>query len=200
MLRIKPIILKGNWIELEPLNEIHRKELYVAAQDERIWTLNGSKAYGDKFHHWFDDAMNCYQNRTQLPFVIRSSIDKRVIGSTRFYDIHSDHLRVAIGYTWIIPEMWGTYVNPESKLLILKHAFDDLNMNRVAFFTDVRNKHSQAAIKKLGAKAEGIMRQHMVLEGGVLRDTMYFSIIKPEWTAVKKALEKRVKKFSTAKK
>lgn len=192
MLRVKPKLLKGRCVQLEPLNELHRKELYAAAQDERIWEHMATKGFGDQFNFWFGEALRGAHNRDQLPFVIRSLTEDKVIGSTRLYEICLKHMRLTLGYSWLIPEMWGTNINAECKLLLLKHIFEDLNMNRVEIVTDSRNLRSQAAIKKLGAKKEGVLRQHMILPDGYLRDTIMYSIISVEWPKVKTALEKRV--------
>lgn len=185
--------LLGKRIKLELLTEAHKEELYKAAQHQVIWTYNRSKAFGDQFYNWFTSALLDSSNKQQQPFVVRRLSDQTVLGSTRFYDINRENARLAIGYTWFIPNVWGTFVNPESKYLLLQHAFEDLHVNRVEFMTDARNARSRAAIKKLGAKEEGMMRYHMVLENGLLRDTVFFSIIKPEWPEVKNRLLERIK-------
>jgi RimJ/RimL family protein N-acetyltransferase len=190
-MNIQPTILKGTRIQLEPLNESHKKELYNAAQDEAIWTYSTS-AFGERFYRWFDKAMKCFEQQQHMPFVVRQLSDKKIIGSTRFYDINSEHHRATIGYTWYIPEVWGTYVNPECKFLLLKFAFNDLQMNRIEFVTDSRNARSRAAIKKMGAVEEGVLRYHMILENGYMRDTVMFSIIKLDWPHVKLILESRL--------
>jgi len=196
MLNIQPIILKGSWVQLEPLNESHRDALYSAAQDESIWTYNSSKAFGERFYRWFDKAIKCCQDRQHLPFIVRRLSDAKIIGSTRYYDINPEHHRLTIGYTWYIPEVWGTYVNPECKLLLLKFAFEDLQVNRVEFVTDSRNSRSRAAIKKIGAIEEGVLRHHMILEDGFIRDTVIFSVVKPDWSQIKSILQSRLEKFS----
>lgn len=196
MLDIQPIILKGARVQLEPINELHRAELYNAAQDEAIWTYNSAKAFGEQFHRWFDKALNAFQDQQQLPFIVRRISDTKIIGSSRYYNITPEHHRLTIGYTWYIPEVWGTYVNPECKLLLLKFAFEDSQANRVEFVTDARNIRSRAAIKKLGAIEEGLLRHHMVLEDGFIRDTVMFSIVKPDWAHVKLTLQSRLTKFS----
>lgn len=195
MLNVVSKKLIGQWLQLEPFDASHQQELYDAAQDEKIWTYNGSKAFGEKFYRWFDKALTGFEKKQQLPFVVRRLADNKILGSTRFYDIDAEHHRMTIGYTWYIPEVWGSYVNPESKFLLLSLAFEEMNANRIQFFTDSRNLRSAAAIKKLGAQQEGILRQHMVLEDGYLRDTFVFSIIKPEWLEVKENLRKRLEKL-----
>lgn len=180
-------------IQLEPLNATHKNDLYHAAQDESIWTYNASKAFGDRFYYWFDKALSCLEKQEHLPFVVRRLADQKIIGSTRYYDIDIHHQRLTIGYTWYIPEVWGTYVNPECKILLLSFVFEELKMNRVEFVADSRNLRSRSAIKKLGATEEGILRQHMILEDGFIRDSVLFSIIKPDWEKVKAALQLRTK-------
>ncbi|MBA3660938.1 MAG: GNAT family N-acetyltransferase [Gammaproteobacteria bacterium] len=196
MLNIQPITLKGTWVQLEPLNVSHKKELYTAAQDESIWTYTSSKAFGERFNAWFDNAVNALQSLEHLPFIVRRLADHKIIGSTRYYDINAQHHRIMVGYTWYVPEVWGTYVNPECKLLMLKFAFDDLLVNRVEFATDSRNTRSRSAIKKLGAIEEGILRYHTILEDGYIRDTVMFSVVKPDWPQIKSNLQLRLKKMS----
>jgi RimJ/RimL family protein N-acetyltransferase len=196
MLNITPDILNGSLIQLEPINESHKIELYTAAQDETIWTYNSSKAFGERFYKWFDKAIQCLQNQLHLPFIVRRLSDQKIIGSTRFYDINREHHRLTIGYTWYIPDVWGSYVNPECKLLLLRFAFENANVNRVELVTDTRNERSRAAIKKLGATEEGVLRHHMVLDDGYIRDTVLFSIVQPEWPQIKLSLQSRLEKLS----
>lgn len=192
MIGFKPIILTGSKIQLEPLNDSHKQELYTAAQHEAIWNITSAKAFGDKFYSWFDNACLAFQQQEQLPFVVRHIINKKIIGSTRYYHVDPEHRRLMIGYTWYIPEYWGTYVNPESKLLLMTFAFEELQVNRVSFEIDSRNARSHAALTKLGAHEEGVLRQHMVLDNGYIRDTIVFSILKCEWPQVKVGLQERL--------
>lgn len=136
--------------------------------------------------------MQAYELKQQFPFVVRRLADRKILGSTRFYDIHSEHCRMTIGYTWYIPEVWGSYVNPTCKYLLLKYAFEETGSNRIEFQVDVRHAHSRAAVKKLGAKEEGILRQHMVLEDGFIRDTAIYSIVKSDWPEVQLSLQARL--------
>jgi N-acetyltransferase len=195
MLNLKPIILNGYHVTLESFNESHRNDLRNAAQDERIWTYNGVKAFGHRFDLWFDKALKNLEITQQIPFVVRRIRDGAIIGSTRYYDISPEHRRLTIGYTWYIPDVWGSVVNPECKYLLLSHAFEALQMNRVEFVTDVRNLRSRAAIKKLGAMEEGILRRHMILEDGYIRDTAVHSIVSPDWPNIKSRLNNRVHEF-----
>ncbi len=191
------IVLTGNHIQLELLNDTHRQELYTIAQDESIWTYSSSKALGDKFDRWFDKAVKCLQTGGHLPFAVRRISDNKLIGSTRYYDIDAENKRLTIGYTWYVPAVWGSRVNPECKYLLLQNAFGSLHANRIEFAADLRNARSCAAIRKIGAKEEGILRHHMILEDGHIRDTVIFSITKPEWSSIKLNLESRLKEFNS---
>src|SRR5579862_3493684 len=147
MLDIQPNIMQGKFIQLEPLHHTHKEELYNIAQDERIWTFSAFKAFGQDFAPWFDKSISLLSRKEQIPFIARCLNSNKIVGSTRFYNIALEHHRLTIGYTWFIPEVWGTSVNPEAKLLLLSFAFENCSMNRVEFMIDTRNLHSRAAIK-----------------------------------------------------
>lgn len=185
-------ILTGSHIQLIPLEAQHKEALQLVTQNPDIWTYTTANPLGSNFSGWFDSAMKHSQEGQQLMFVVQRLTDKKIIGSSRYYEINQEHQRLSIGYTWYVPEVWGTVVNPECKLLMMKHAFETLNINRLQFATDVRNARSRAALKKLGAKEEGVLRQHMVLPDGHIRDTVVFSVIKPDWQAVKNNLFARI--------
>ncbi|MDB5312506.1 MAG: hypothetical protein JWO38_6708 [Gemmataceae bacterium] len=121
------------------------------------------------------------------------------MGSTSYLDPVPEHRRVEIGATWYRPDVWGTAVNPECKLLLLAYAFEALGLNRVAFVTDVRNERSQAAIAKLGAVREGVCRAHMVTRDGRVRDSVLFGIIAAEWSHAKAQLLARLTAFDGVK-
>jgi RimJ/RimL family protein N-acetyltransferase len=191
-MNIQPVNLVGKFVQLEPLTESHRSVFAVLTQDETIWTYYPYTALGDNFDPWFDKTLAKMESGEQVVFAARRLSDGKIIGSTRYYDINSQHRRLMIGHTWYTQEARGTQVNPECKLLLLVHAFESLNINRVEFATDARNLISQAAIKKLGATQEGVLRQHMVLDNGFVRDTVLFSIIKSEWLTIKHTLQARV--------
>lgn len=180
------IQLEGKHIQLEPLNYSHFSELREAAKDETLWTYH---TQGKEFDKWFNKACDTPKN---LSFIVRHLSNHKIIGSTRYYNIDLENKRLSIGYTWYIPETWGTYVNPECKYLLLTHAFETLLLNRVEFNVDSRNARSRAAMTKLGAKEEGLLRQHLILEDGYVRDTVVFSIIKSEWTDIKLKIESRL--------
>jgi RimJ/RimL family protein N-acetyltransferase len=184
--------LTGQWVQLEPLSDSHRDGLRAAADDERIWVHALSVARGPGFEAWFDLALKEGHAGQRVPFAVRQRADGRLIGSSSYLDLSERHHRLEIGATWYAPEQWGTKVNPECKLLLLRHAFEALGVNRVALLTDVLNKRSQAAIAKLGAVREGVLRSHMISQGGRIRDSVLFSITAGEWPAVRAGLAARL--------
>lgn len=192
MKHLEPITLSGKIVNLEPLQEFHREELREIAQDETIWTYFSYNLLGENFDRGFNKALAGFQKHEQLPFAVRRRSDNKIIGSTRFYDIKFEYNRLCIGHTFYISVVRGTQVNPECKFLLLQHAFEILNINRVEFAINARNVPSCAAVKKLGATEEGILRQHMVMESGFIRDTAVYSILKQEWDHVKKRLQARL--------
>jgi len=184
--------LTGRWVSLEPLAESHREGLRIAADDDRIWVHTLTNARGIGFDRWFNDTVAERDSGVKCPFAVRQLSDGKLIGSTSYIDIQLRHKRIEIGATWYHPSTWGTNVNPECKLLLLTHAFDVLQVNRVTLVTDARNEHSQAAIAKLGAVREGILRSHMITQGGRSRDSVIFSIIITEWPQVRENLSARL--------
>jgi RimJ/RimL family protein N-acetyltransferase len=191
----RPGILSGDRVVLDPLTPQLREPLRVAAaEDESIWTYfpvnyNGA---GKAFDDWFDYTMARYANDEHYPFVVRLRKDGNVVGTTRFYDMIPDHLRLAIGSTWYTKAVRGTIINSEVRLLTLTYAFDELSVNRVELITDPYNLSSRAAMKILGAVEEGVIRNHMIYDGGRIRDSVLFSIIKSEWPRVRDRLRTRL--------
>src|SRR5207253_3456636 len=128
----------------------------------------------------------------ELPFVIINKSSNQVVGTTRFYEIRPNDRAVAIGYTWLAKSAQRTAMNTESKLLLLTHAFENWHCNRVELITDVLNEQSRAAILRLGAKQEGILRKHLILPSGRVRDSVIFSILDDEWPEVKARLTSKL--------
>lgn len=184
----RPGPLRGPCVVLEPLAPNHREPLReAAAEDQTIWTyfpINYNGA-GEDFDEWFDYTMERYETNEHYPFAVRRRADDRVIGTTRFYDMVPDHLRLAIGSTWYTKDARGTLINPEVRLLTLTYAFDTLAVNRVELITDPVNLSSRAAMRILGAVEEGVIRQHMIYKDGRIRDSVLFSIIRSEWPTVR---------------
>jgi N-acetyltransferase len=195
---MEDLILTGDWVCLEALGESHRDALRAAADDERIWCHTLIDARGQHFNRWFDEAVAQRAAHRQVPFAVRRCADRALVGSTSYLDPVPRHRRVEIGSTWYTPGVWGTQVNPECKLLLLAHAFEVLEVNRVSFCTDMRNTRSQAAIAKLGAVKEGVMRSHMVTQGGRIRDSVLYSIVITDWPEVKARLTARLAQISRA--
>jgi len=185
------VTLAGRFVRLEPISEAHRDDLLVAAaQDPATFRYMGADLSigADAWPPYLADAL-------RPDFVAWATVDAatgRAIGSTRFGDIAPEHGRVEIGWTWIAPSHQRSAANTEAKLLQLGYAFDDLGATRVALKTDGRNERSQAAIERLGAVREGVLRRHLRLPDGFIRDTVYFSILAEEWPAVKARLEERL--------
>jgi RimJ/RimL family protein N-acetyltransferase len=177
--------LANDIAQLEPMREEHRAALRAAADDARIWAFTLVDGRGAGFDSWFDEALAPV---VRIPFAVRRLSDGAWVGSTSFLDPVPKHKRVEIGNTWYRPDAWGTAVNPACKLLLMTHAFETLGMNRVQYCTDRLNERSQAAIAKLGATREGLLRAHMVTHTGRIRDTVVFSITRTEWPAVKERL------------
>jgi RimJ/RimL family protein N-acetyltransferase len=187
---IPPLV--GRWVRLEPLAAEHREPLRAAADDDRIWRHTLALGRGPGFDAMFDEALAQRDAGRQLPFAVRSLAGGRLVGSTSYLDVTPRHRRVEIGATWYAPDVWGTRVNPECKLLLLEHAFEVLGVNRVALVTDLLNERSQRAIAKLGAVREGVLRAHMVSQGGRIRDSVVFGITTAEWPRVRAGLLARV--------
>ena len=190
MRRPERITLEGRVVRLEPIEERHRDDLLAAAADPAIWRFMSSdlSVGGSAWPAYLADAL-------KPEFVAWATVDRasgRAVGSTRFGDIAPEHARVEIGWTWITPAFQRTAVNSEAKLLQLTYAFETLGAQRVALKTDLRNEQSQRAIERLGATREGVLRRHMRLPDGHVRDTVYYSILADEWPAVKARLTERL--------
>lgn len=188
---VRPGTLSGPAVLLEPLSPDHQEALRAAAgNDESIWTyfpINYNGAGAD-FEHWFRYTLQRYEADEHYPFVVRRRSDNRIVGTTRFYDMVPDHLRLSIGSTWYAREVQGTLTNPEVRLLTLTYAFEQLRINRLEMITDPLNLSSRAAMRILGAVEEGVIRNHMIYKDGRIRDSVLFSIIRSEWPAVRARL------------
>ncbi|MDA1353735.1 MAG: GNAT family protein [bacterium] len=121
-----------------------------------------------------------HQQGASFAYVIRKIDTGEIVGSTRYYDVSPENKRLAIGYTWYHHSYWGSGINGDVKNLLLRQVFDDLGWNRVEFHVDARNGRSQAAMNKIGAVKEGVLRQHKIVQGDYVRDTVVFSIVKPD--------------------
>jgi RimJ/RimL family protein N-acetyltransferase len=187
-------ILKGEQVRLEPLSLDHVRELAPIALDPELWRFTVSQVRTEEdLGAYIAAALRERDAGTALPFLIRECPTGRAVGSTRFGNIDVRNRRVEIGWTWIGRAWQRTAVNTEAKLLLLKYAFETLGCNRVEFKTDVLNERSRAALARIGAREEGVMRRHMVTDSGRVRDSVYFSIIAEEWPEVRAKLEARLR-------
>lgn len=187
------VTLTGRVIRLEPLTMDHYDGLHEVGLDPDLWRLTTSgMRTPDDMRKYIESAALAHQQGTALPFATIEQSSGRVIGSTRFANIDLANRHAEIGWTWIARPWQRTAVNTEAKYLMLKHAFETLGFIRVELKTDVLNERSRNAILRIGAKQEGIFRNHMICDTGRVRDTVYFSIIDSEWPAVRSALEQKL--------
>lgn len=191
-----PVTLAGYGVRLEPLAPRHEAGLRAASADPSVWTYapeGKGLAPGEHFSRWLARSLGQVGSATVLPFAVLDA-DGIEVGSTRYLNFEPDHRRVEVGNTWYAPAARGTRVNPACKLLLMTHAFEVLRVDRFELKCDARNAASRAAIARLGAKQEGILRKHMVLGDGYTRDTVYFSVLREEWPGVLAALNERLSK------
>lgn len=178
---------------LEPLDAGHEAGLIEAARDGELFTwLPEGLADEGALRYWLEAAIDARHHEIAVPFAILSARTGQPVGSTRFHEIRLEHLRVEIGWTWLARSVWGSGINIECKLLLLAHAFERVGCRRVEFKTDARNSRSRGALEALGARFEGILRKHMVVQRGEPRDSAYYSVIDDEWPSVKRHLERRL--------
>lgn len=190
---LRPLVLQGTAIALEPMLPGHLDPLAEVALDPELWRLTVSQvADRADLHRWMTDAFGEQERGTALPFVIRDLASGRLVGATRYGSFVARHRRVEIGWTWVARPWQRTVVNTEAKYLLLRHAFESLGLLRVEFKTDLMNVRSRAAIQRLGALEEGVLRKHQVTDGGRVRDTVYFAILDDAWPAVRAGLEQRL--------
>jgi RimJ/RimL family protein N-acetyltransferase len=193
---IESVTLTGrNWVVLEPLQREHADELLEAAKDGELWKLwYTSVGDPDALFSYIDSALTMRDELGAMPYVVRRKSDGKVVGSTRFFNVDAKNRRLEIGHTWYSKSVQRTGINTEAKLILLKHAFETLNCIAVEFRTHWFNFDSRAAIARLGARQDGVLRNHQLAPNGTLRDTVVFSIIASEWPAVKAHLRYELNK------
>ncbi len=191
---IQPITLTGTHAILEPLSLEHLDGIKEAVKDGELWNLwFTSIPSPEKAEAYIKTALDMRENAGAMPFVVREKGTGKIIGCTRYFNVDETNQRLEIGYTWYAESYQRTAVNTESKYLLLAHAFEKLDAIAVEFRTHWHNHKSRAAIARLGAKQDGVLRNHTRSADGVYRDTVVFSIINLEWPAVKKSLEFKLK-------
>jgi N-acetyltransferase len=183
---VEPVTLAGTHATLEPLARSHLPAVAVAAADGELWRLwYTSVPAPQNTEKWLDAALDMRERLGAMPFVVRDNASGSVVGSTRYFNVDAANRRLEIGHTWYAKRAQRTAINTECKLLLLTHAFETLGCIAVEFRTHWFNHASRAAIERLGAKQDGVLRSHQLMPDGSRRDTVVFSIVDGEWPAVK---------------
>ena len=190
---LDPVVLEGRHVRLEPMEAAHAPALAQAARDGELWKLwYTSVPAPETIDAHVELMLKRREQRTFLPFVVILRETGEVVGQTTFCNVDHDNRRVEIGYTWYSQKVQRTAVNTEAKRLLLGHAFEVWKCIAVEFRTNWFNERSRAAVARLGAKQDGVLRNHMRMPDGSFRDTVVFSIIESEWPAVKRNLLHRL--------
>ena len=192
-LPFSPVTLSGKLVRLEPLAAHHLDGLAEVAFDPELWRLTVTNITDRAaLEAYVDSALEAAARGSALPFATVVASENRVIGSTRFANYDPSNYRVEIGWTWVAQSWQRSGLNVEAKLLMMAHAFEVLGCQRVEFKTDVLNDKSRNALRGIGAQEEGVLRAHTLLWSGRWRDTIYYSVLAPEWPAVKQLLLARL--------
>ncbi|MGJ8681765.1 GNAT family N-acetyltransferase [Paraglaciecola sp.] len=194
---LSEIRLEDDYVVLEPMSQRHCADLFSAGADPAIWQWTTSNYCSSiqSTEAWVKTCLANQQAAIQLPFVVLDKKTQQVVGSTSYLNIFLEHKAIEIGYTFLNPLVQRSYVNRRCKLLLLNHAFEVLKLNRVAFQTHEKNQQSRNAILGLGATFEGIHRYARIQHDGSLRNSAFYSVIKPEWPKVKQALKSKIDKY-----
>jgi RimJ/RimL family protein N-acetyltransferase len=196
MIHVEPVTLEFNGVRLEPLSLAHADGLRAAAEDGELWNLRiTSVPEPHNIEKYIRDALEM-QNR--VAFAVVDVVSGAVIGTTSYYDIMPNIDRVEIGWTWYARSRQRSHVNTSCKLLLLSHAFDTLGCAVVGLRTDHLNHKSQAAIERLGAKKDGVLRHHHMRRDGTIRDTVMYSILRGEWPEIKSQLHYKLVEHARA--
>lgn len=194
-MQIEPITLTGQHVTLKPLSlDHHHAALCEVGLDPELWRWTIAEVLTpEAMRSYVQSALELQRDGTALPFATVENATGRVVGSTRFMNIDKANRHVEIGSTWVSRPWQRTAVNTEAKYLMLRHAFEALGCIRVELKTDSLNENSRNAIVRLGAREEGIFRNHMICYGGRIRHSAWYSIIDSEWPLVKSRLENKLK-------
>ena len=194
-MRLDAVPLENRFVRLEPLAPTLEDEVRAALDcDPASWDIMVAAAYGPYFDAWWQAALRAMAQGTRIAWAVRRMDDGAVVGTTSLYEIRPDYRRCEVGSTFYRPEARGGPVNPSCKRLLLGHAFDG-GAVRVEILTDATNPGSQAAIRKLGARDEGVLRKHKITFKGRIRDTAQFAILDDDWPGVRDRLEARLAAF-----
>lgn len=193
MISLRPLLLEGHGVRLEPLSVEHVNGLAAAVADGKLWELWFTRvAPPDEMSQYVAEALDGWKAGHMLPWAVRELTTGQIIGCTRYHDVVATIDRVEIGYTWYAKSWQRTHVNTACKLLLLTHAFESLGCRVVGLRTDNFNFASQRAIEALGAKKDGVIRHHVARRDGTVRDTVIYSILIHEWPDVKRHLALRL--------
>ena len=189
-----PPLLEGDYVRLEPLSPDHADGLRSATEDGRLWELAFTNVPApEEVDGWIARALEMQAAGQGMPFAVRDARGL-VVGSTRYYDLLPDTPRLQIGYTWYARRVQRTGLNTEAKRLLLAHAFEAMGCIAVGFQTSWFNHRSRNAIERLGAKCDGVIRNHLRHADGSIRDTVTYSIVESEWPAVKRHLQAKLER------
>lgn len=192
-MKIEAQVLENRFVRLEPFTEALREPMRTALDcDSASWDIMVGAAYGPHFDGWWASAMAA---GSRVAWAVRRLADSVLVGTSSLYEIRPEHRRCEIGSTFYRPEARGGAVNPACKLLLLQHAFD-CGAVRVEIITDAINPRSRAAIAKLGAVREGVLRRHKITHTGRVRDTVMFAITDEDWPTVRDRLDARLAAFA----
>lgn len=188
--------LANRFVRLEPFEAGLEAEVRAALDcDPEAWDIMVGAAYGEHFDGWWRSALGAMAEGSRIAYAVRRLSDGAVVGTTSLYEIKPAYRRCEIGSTFYRPEARGGPVNPACKRLLLAHAFDG-GAVRVEIITDAVNPGSQAAIRKLGARDEGVLRKHKITWKGRIRDTAQFAILDEDWPDVRARLDERLASFA----
>jgi N-acetyltransferase len=186
---VDPVTLTGTHASIEPLGREHEEALQRAVADGELWRLwYTTVPPPEKMDQYIAIALDMRERLDAMPFVIREKSSGEIVGCTRYFNVDATNRRLEIGHTWYAKRVQRGPINTECKLMLLTHAFEKLQCIAVEFRTHWFNHASRTAIERLGAKQDGVLRNHQVLADGSKRDTVVFSIIDGEWPAVKRHL------------
>jgi RimJ/RimL family protein N-acetyltransferase len=193
-MRVEACVLEGRVVRLEPLRLNHWPRLSEVGLDPELWRWTTSRvASPEDMRRYIETAIDWQAQGIALPFATVERSSGQAVGSTRFAAIDRVNRRVEIGWTWVAPPWQRTPVNTEAKYLMLRHAFEVLGCIRVELKTNSLNTTSRNAILRIGAREEGVFRNHMINDDGSIRHTVYYSIIDSEWPDLKRRLEEKLR-------
>ena len=195
-MKLSPVVLEDRFVRLEPFTKGLEGEVRAALDcDPEAWNGMVSAAYGEHFDGWWTSALKAMETGSRIAFAVRRLSDRAVVGTTSLYEIKPEHRRCEVGSTFYRPEARGGPVNPACKRLLLDYAFSS-GAVRVEIITDALNAASAAAIRKLGARDEGVLKKHKITWTGRVRDTAQFAVLDEDWPEVRARLDGRLAKFA----